>query len=78
MAHPNEDLVRGGFEAFGRGDLDALRREYFAEDIRWHIPVRGQLAGDYEGVGQVLELFGRAFELTSGTLRLDLHDVVCQ
>ena len=76
MAHPNEDLVRGGFEAFGRGDLDALRREYFAEDIRWHIPGRGQLAGDYEGVGQVLELFGRAFELTGGTLRLDLHDVV--
>jgi len=78
VAHPNEDLVRGGFEAFGRGDLDALRREYFAEDIRWHIPGRGQLAGDYEGVGQVLELFGRAFELTSGTLLLDLHDVVCQ
>jgi hypothetical protein len=76
MAHPNEDLVRGGFEAFGRGDLEALRREYFAEDIRWHFPGRGPLAGDYAGVDQVLELFGRIFELTGGTLRLDLHDVV--
>ena len=25
MAHPNEDLVREAFAAFGRGDLDALR-----------------------------------------------------
>ncbi|MGN6171785.1 MAG: hypothetical protein ACTHPS_02300 [Streptosporangiaceae bacterium] len=25
MAHPDEDLVRGAFAAFGRGDLDALR-----------------------------------------------------
>jgi hypothetical protein len=23
MAHPNEDLVREGFAAFGRGDMDA-------------------------------------------------------
>lgn len=56
--------------------MDALRRDYFAEDIHWHIPGRGPLAGDHEGVGQVLALFGRAFELTGGTLRLDLHDVL--
>ena len=36
MAHPNEVLVREGLAAFGRGDLDALRNQYFAEDIRWH------------------------------------------
>jgi ketosteroid isomerase-like protein len=34
MAHPNEDLVREGFAAFGRGDLDALRHQYFAECLR--------------------------------------------
>lgn len=76
MAHPNEDLTREGFAAFGRGDFDALRRQYFAEDIRYHFPGRGPLAGDYEGVAQVLELFGRAFELSGGTLRLELHDVI--
>ena len=51
MAHPNETLVREAFAAFGRGDMDALRSQYFAEDIRWHIPGRNPLAGDYEGVG---------------------------
>lgn len=49
MAHPNEDLVRDGFAAFGRGDIDALRDRYFAGDIRWHVPGRSPVAGDYDG-----------------------------
>jgi hypothetical protein len=48
MAHPNEDLVREGFAAFGRGDLDALRDQYFAESLRDHVPGRSPIAGDYE------------------------------
>jgi len=76
VAHPNEDLVREAFAAFGRGDLEALQRQYFAEDIRYHFPGRSPMAGDYEGVAEVLEFFGRAFELTGGTLRLEMHDVI--
>lgn len=76
MAHPNEDLVREGFAAFGRGDIDALRDQYFAGDIRWHVPGRSPVAGDYDGVAQVVEFFGRLFELSGGTLRLELHDVL--
>lgn len=76
VAHPHEDLTREAFAAFGRGDLEALRREYLAEDIRWHYPGRSPLAGDYEGIDQVLGLFGRTFELSNGTFRIELHDVV--
>lgn len=76
MAHPNADLVRDAIEAFQRGDLDALRHQYFAEDIRYHIPGRSPFAGDYEGVAQVLEMFGRLIERSGGTLRAELHDVV--
>lgn len=76
MAHPNEDLVREGFAAFGRGDIDALRDQYFAGDIRWHVPGRSPVAGDYDGVAQVIEFFGRLFELSGGTLHLELHDVL--
>jgi ketosteroid isomerase-like protein len=76
MAHPNEDVVREAFAAFGRGDIDALRNQYFAEDIRWHIPGRGPLAGDYDGIARVMELFGRILELSGGTFRNELHDVV--
>ena len=42
MAHPNEDLLREGVAAFQRGDLDALREKYFAENIRWHTPARAR------------------------------------
>jgi len=35
MAHPNEDLVRRGYDAFARGDMDTLR-ELFDPGIVWH------------------------------------------
>ncbi len=76
MAHPNEDAVREGFAAFGRGDLDTLRKQFLADDVRWHLPGRSPLSGDYEGPEQVMQYFGRILELTGGTLTIDLHDVL--
>jgi ketosteroid isomerase-like protein len=75
MAHPNEDLVRRGFEAFATGDMDALR-ELFAEDIVWHFPGHSQVSGDFAGRDEVLQWLARSFELTGGTLRIELHDVL--
>jgi uncharacterized protein len=76
MAHPNEDFIREGYAAFGRGDVDALQHRFFAEDVRYHVPGRSPLAGDYEGVAQVLEWLGRQFALSSGTISAEVHDVV--
>jgi ketosteroid isomerase-like protein len=76
MAHPNEDLVREAFAAFGRGDIEALQRQYFAPDIRWHFPGRSPLAGHHEGVAQVAEKLGRPAELSGGTHHIELHDVI--
>ncbi len=76
MTHPNEDMLREAFAAFQRGDMEALQSKYFAEDIRYHVSGRSPISGDYEGAAQVLGLFGRLFELSGGTLRLELHDVV--
>jgi uncharacterized protein len=76
MAHPNEDLLRAAIAAFQQGDMEALRSKYFAEDVRYHIPGRSPVTGDYEGVAEVLGAFGRLFELSGGTLRIELHDVV--
>lgn len=75
MAHPNEDLIRQGYEAFGKGDMDTIRG-LFADDIAWHAPGRSPLAGDYHGMDSVLAFFGKTLELSGGTFRLDLHDVV--
>lgn len=76
MAHPNEDLVREGFAAFSRGDMDYLQKQFFAEDVRYHLPGRSPLAGVYEGPEQVIQLFARLFELTGGTFSVELHDAV--
>jgi uncharacterized protein len=76
VAHPDEGLVREGFAAFGRGDMDALRKQFFADDVRWHTPGRGLISGDYEGTEQVIQYFARVFELTDGTFSLELHDVL--
>ena len=76
MTHPNEDLMREGFAAFARGDLDALQNRYFAEDIRWHFPGKSPFGGDIEGAAEVIKWLGRSFEASDGTIRLELHDVI--
>jgi ketosteroid isomerase-like protein len=76
MAHPNEDLVREAYAAFGRGDMDALRNKYFTENVLYHVTGRSPLAGGYEGVDQVLQFFARVFEVSGGTFSFELHDVL--
>jgi hypothetical protein len=34
------------------GDIETLRRNFFAEDVRYHVPGKSPLGGDYEGVAQ--------------------------
>jgi len=75
MAHPNEDLVRRGFDAFSKGDVDTLRA-LFEQDAVWHAPGRGPLSGDHRGVDEILGFFARTVELTAGTFRVELHDVL--
>jgi ketosteroid isomerase-like protein len=73
--HPNATLVRGAYDAFGKGDVAALD-DVFAEDIRWHEPGRNQLAGDYEGRATVYELFGRLMGVTEGSFRMEVRSVL--
>jgi ketosteroid isomerase-like protein len=42
----------------------------------WHAPGRNPLAGDHRGVEAILGYFARTMELTGGTFRSELHDVV--
>ena len=76
MTQPNEDLVRAASAAFGRGDLGTLRDQFFAKNIVWHIAGTGPLAGNYEGAAQVMALLGKISELSGGTVRPELHDVL--
>ena len=75
MGHPNEDLVRRGYDAFSRGDMQTLR-ELFHPDIVWHAPGRSQLAGDHQGADTVLGFFAKTMELTGGNFRVEVHDIL--
>jgi uncharacterized protein len=75
VRHPDEDLIRAASAAFGRGDLAALRDQFFAADIIWHIAGTGPLAGDYHGAEQVMELLATICELSGGTISTELRDV---
>lgn len=48
----------------------------FSDDIRWHIPGRGLVSGDYRGKEEVVGFFTKLMELTNGTFRLEVHDVL--
>lgn len=76
MAHENEDFVRAGVEAFIRGDLDTLQSQFFAEGIVWHVPGKNPLGGEYTGIGQVRDYLSRAFQLSHGTVDIELQDVL--
>jgi uncharacterized protein len=71
MAHPNEDLVRQGYKAFGEGDMDTLR-SLFAPDVVHSATGDNPLAGDYKGIDDVLGYYGKLFELSEGTFTAEL------
>lgn len=73
MGHPNEKVLRKGYEAFAKGDLDTIRNEVFDPNIVFHIGGRSQLAGDYKGVDEVFGFLGRIMELSEGTFKAEAH-----
>ena len=76
MAHPNEDLIRAAYAAYANGDIDALRQEFLAPDIRGHYPGTSPLAGHHQGADMVADSLGQRGQLSGGTHRLELHDVL--
>ena len=73
--HPNAALLRKGYEAFARGDIAALT-DMFAEDMVWHVPGNNLISGEHKGRDAVFAVFAKTMELTGGTFKIDLHDIV--
>jgi ketosteroid isomerase-like protein len=73
--HKNVELVRRGYEAFQKGDMDTLR-EIMAADVVWHTPGNSVISGDKKGIDATLAYFGKLFEETDGTVGVEIHDIV--
>ena len=63
--HPNAGLIREAISLFNRGDWDAYR-EYFTEDVVWHVGGNHPLSGDYRGRDAIFEYFEKVRDLTGG------------
>lgn len=74
-AQDNGDLIRSGYEAFSKGDMETIAR-IFSPDIRWNISGRNQVSGTYTGQDETFGFFGRLMELTGGSFTVDVHDVL--
>lgn len=75
MGHPNEVIIRSLYDAFQSGDMAAVDR-LLADDVTWHAPGTAQHAGVRRGKAELYASMGRLAELTSGTLRSEVVDVL--
>jgi ketosteroid isomerase-like protein len=70
--HPDCALVRRGYEAFMRGDMDALS-QLMARDVVHHVPGSSPISGHHKGLDACIALYGRLAEETGGTMDMDLE-----
>jgi ketosteroid isomerase-like protein len=73
--HPHAALVRKGYEAFIRGDMDTLRG-LMSGDATHHVPGNHPLSGDFKGQDSVIDMYRRLHEETGGTLSVELRQVL--
>jgi len=74
-AQANLDLVRKGYAAFSAGDADTLAAMMTADCVHI-VPGSSQLSGPHKGVANVLALYGQLGELSAGSMKVELQDVM--
>ena len=73
--HPNAAAYRRTADAFRASDMQELG-ELIDDEVVWHVPGTGPLAGDLHGRDEVFAWFQRLRDVTGGTFTLREHDVL--
>jgi uncharacterized protein len=73
--HPNAAIVKRACIAVRKGQR-SLAAELFAADADFFVPGKSLLSGVYEGPEGAFDFYEKATELSGGTLKSYLHDVV--
>ena len=71
----NIEIARKGYAAFNKQDVETVM-SVITEDAVWHGGTRGPIAGDYKGKAQILEFFGKFGQLTEGSYKAEIHDIL--
>ena len=69
------ELIWRFHEAQANGDA-AVLMDSLAADVVWHVPGKNLLSRDYKGKAEVVGFWGRVRELSGGTIRTELLDVL--
>jgi ketosteroid isomerase-like protein len=72
--HPHITLVRRGYEAFSKGDMQTLS-QVIAHDAVHHVGGDNMMTGDYKGLEAILAYYGRTMEETDGTFKVELESL---
>ena len=75
LADHKERIVRSLLDALERRDLVAIG-ETLSDDVVYHFPGRGPVAGTYRGRADVVGLLDAFAQLFDGPLEMAPHDVV--
>ena len=73
-AQENVAIIRRGFEAFNKADVETLS-EIIAKDCVQHMAGNNRFSGDHKGRDNILAMYGEMGELTGGTMQAVLGDV---
>lgn len=74
MAHPNEELLRKGYDAFANMDIETIAG-IFAEDVVWHSFGESPFSGDFKGQQEVFGVFAQIPQKTE-SFSQEIHDVL--
>jgi ketosteroid isomerase-like protein len=77
MGNPNAAIIRKAYDDFARGNISAVFAVFDAA-IAWHIPGHGPLSGDFAGHDAIADFFRRTMELSGGSFRIDVHNVLAE
>ena len=73
MATANEELVRKGYVAFSTGDMETLGK-LMKPDVVHSVPGNNLTSGEHQGQDAVFAMYGQLFELSGGTLTVELQE----
>ncbi|MFJ6935815.1 nuclear transport factor 2 family protein [Streptomyces sp. NPDC101132] len=73
--HPDAALVRRGYLAFAKGDMDMLS-SLMTADVVHHVPGNNLISGHHKGREAVLELYRTLGRETNGTMQVQVDSVL--
>jgi ketosteroid isomerase-like protein len=73
--HPNVALIKEGFEAMARGDIETMGN-LLSDDVVWHVGGNSKWAGTYEGKDKIFEMFARQAQAMGEQPTPEIHDIL--